>query len=113
MTRHKNDLRRHRLQWALSQQQVADLVGLRARSVISSYELGDHAPNLRGILALQFVFGVSIATLYPKLADAVEDEVMRQAAILEADQRGRTDRVAQKTQQLLREMLARASAPTL
>jgi transcriptional regulator with XRE-family HTH domain len=106
---HTNYLRFHRKQWALSQGQLAQLVGLKARSVVSSYEFGKSTPDLRFALALQFVFGVPLEALYPTLSEEIEDEVIRNAAALDEACRGRNDATAARVGEFLRHMLSRAS----
>ena len=104
---HRNTLRVHRKQWALSQTDLAHLLGLRARSVVSDYELGAEMPNVRVALAYQLVFGVSLKVLFPDLADEVEDDIIRRAAQLDAKLRHRTDADAAQAAKLLREMISR------
>ena len=105
---HTNTLRRHRKQWALTQQQVAELIGLRARSVISSYELGHGTPNLRSALAFEMVFGVPMAALYPNLLEDIEEAVMRQALTLDEAHRERNDGTAVRIRELLHRLLSQA-----
>ena len=105
---HTNTLRRHRKQWALTQQQVAELIGLRARSVVSSYELGHGTPNLRSALAFQLVFGVPLTALYPNLSEDIEDAVMRKALTLDEVHRGRNDGTAVRVRELLQRLLSQA-----
>ena len=102
---HTNTLRRHRKQWALTQQQVAELIGLRARSVVSSYELGHGTPNLRSALALELVYGIPLTALFPTLSCEIEDDVMRRALKLDEAHRGRNDGAAVRIRELLQRLL--------
>ena len=105
---HTNHLRLHRRHWALSQTQVADLLGLKARSLVSRYENGRGAPHLRSVLAYQFIFGVPADQLFPHLHRSVSDEVMRRAAALDETCRGRTDLASRRRAELLQAMSSRA-----
>ena len=105
---HRNTLKFHRKKWALSQADIAHLVGIKARSVISVYEAGAKLPQLRAILAYQFVFGASLEMLFPNLAKEVEEQVMRRAAALDAKVRHRTDATAIAVRQLLQDLISRA-----
>jgi DNA-binding XRE family transcriptional regulator len=109
---HTNYLRFHRKQWALSQREVAHLVGHRARSVVSAYELGRIAPWARYAVAYQFVFGVRLETLFPGMTREVEEEVVRRAAELDRASRGREDAGARRKLELLGEIVSRADDPS-
>ncbi|MFI4973060.1 MAG: helix-turn-helix transcriptional regulator [Caulobacterales bacterium] len=102
-------LRTHRKAWALSQQQIADLVGIRARSVISSYERGVNSPSFRTALAYQFVFGVPLTKMFPDLAGEIEEDVMRRALQIDEAHRNRTDATAVRAREFLQQLLGRAS----
>ena len=105
-----NHLRLHRRQWALSQTQMADLLGLKARSLVSRYEHGRGTPHLRSVLAYQLIFGVSPEHLFPNLRQSVADDVMRRAAALDEACRGRGDAASQRRAKLLEAMVDRAGA---
>lgn len=107
---HANHLRRHRRQWALSQEQVALLLGLRARSIVSKYERGRGTPQLRYALAYQFVFGVRLEDLFPDLSRDVVDRVMQAAARLDEQSRDQGDPAAQRRAEFLRAMIRRATS---
>lgn len=105
---HHNRLRFHRKQWGLSQAQVAHLQGFRSRSVISGHEFRGVLPNVRAILAYQFIFGVTLDDLFPDITKDVHDHVMRQAAELDRKVRDRTDDTGRRIQQFLDGLLTRA-----
>lgn len=107
---HTNHLRFHRKQWALSQGQLAHLVGLRARSVISSYELGRADPGLRFALAYQFIFGVRLEALFPGVSKEIQDEIMRRAVSLDEACRDKNDPTSARVLELLQEMSVRADS---
>lgn len=105
---HTNHLRLHRRQWALSQTQIADLLGLKARSLVSRYENGRGAPHLRSLLAYQIIFGEPVERLFPQLHQSVTDEVMRRATALDETCRGRSDPASRRQAKLLEAMISRA-----
>lgn len=105
---HFNILRSHRRQWALSQSEVAHLIGLKARSSVSRYELDRALPALRTAVAYEFVFGVSLSELFPALAVDVVEEVMRRAAELDEVYWGRADPRSVRVQEFLQALSKRA-----
>ncbi len=105
---HTNQLRRHRRHWALSQRQLAHLLGLRARSVISNHELGTRLPALRLALGYQFIFGASLDTLFPKLRHEVETEIVGRATRLDEECREGASAQAARIREFLQELVSRA-----
>lgn len=105
---HHNTLRFHRKQWGLSQADVARLQGFRSRSVISAHEFRGVLPNVRVMLAYQFIFGVTLDDLFPDITREVHDQVMRQAAELGRRVRSRTDHTGRRLQEFLDSLLTRA-----
>jgi transcriptional regulator with XRE-family HTH domain len=76
---HKSLLRIHRKRSGLSQKELANLLGYKNAAVISRLERGQCPPRLWQFLALEIVFGVRLAELFPPLFVNVEDDVMRRA----------------------------------
>jgi DNA-binding XRE family transcriptional regulator len=105
---HHNRIRFHRKHWALSQADLARLLGFRSRSVISGHEFGGVLPNVRAMLAYQLIFGVTLDDLFPDITKEVHDHVMRQAAELDRRVRSRTDDAGRRIQQFLDGLLTRA-----
>ena len=105
---HLNYLSLHRKKWALSQRELAGLLGHASRSVVSRLELGGGRPSLRFALACQAVFGLGVADLFPDLFDQHQDAVMRRAAAFDAQLRGRTDPASVRKRELLAAMVERA-----
>jgi transcriptional regulator with XRE-family HTH domain len=104
---HRNYLSLHRKRWALSQRELALLLGHQSRSVVSRLELGKGRPSLPFVLRCETVFGVGFAELFPDLADETHEVVMRQAAQLDLQVRGCTDAASARKRTLLLEMVER------
>jgi transcriptional regulator with XRE-family HTH domain len=75
-------LHTHRLRSALSEQELANLLGLKSASAISRFETGARSPTIAAALACQVLFDVTPAALFPKLYANVEEAVMRNAHVL-------------------------------
>lgn len=106
-----NELALMRRKFALTQEDVAALVGISQTSV-GRIEGGDERTidNLRleTALALQVVFGRRPERLLPDLFNRVEDAVMRQAAELDRSLDGQMDKAAEHKRALLADMMRRA-----
>lgn len=77
-------LRTYRRTWALSQRELAELVGDISASNVSKFETLARVPSLEVALAFETVFDVSAEDLFPALSFAVRREVLRNAAALNA-----------------------------
>lgn len=64
----KNNLKKLRTTKNLTQQDVADILGLNAVDRISRWENGTKAPNLINLFRLSGIYEVSVESLYPDLA---------------------------------------------
>lgn len=101
-----------RKRWAVSQRELAHLVGV-GQAVISRYEQGQLTPGARTLMALEIVFGKSGKHLFPSLHEQIEEEVMRRAAALDRGLRGRTDPGSVRKQRLLNRMADRRDNASL
>ena len=70
-------LHAHRLHSALSEHELATLLGLKSASNISRIEPGARRPKIEAALAYQVLFDIPPAELLPKLYGDVEEAVMR------------------------------------
>jgi transcriptional regulator with XRE-family HTH domain len=104
---HQTYVRRNRKRWALTQDELAFLVG-RTQAQLSRYEAGDGMPDFDAVLSLQVIFGQSPRALFPDLYRAVEERVMRRAAEFDRTLSRRHDRPAQIKRDLLVGMAHRA-----
>lgn len=106
---HITYVRRTRRRWALSQPELAQLLGI-SQSVISRIETGDLVPGTSLAFGLQVIFGQSPRALFPGLYSTVEDAVMAQAAELDRALGARKDYATETKRRLLTAMALRASA---
>lgn len=66
-TRFKNYLFRLRRIRRLTQKQLAVLLGLRSREVITKYERGQRLPSLRTAMLMEIVLGARLSEIYVDL----------------------------------------------
>ena len=72
-------LRRYRLRAALTQKEMAHLLGCQSPATVCQYEARKREPDLRAALAYQVVFGVPLVELFPGIHLQVEQEVLIRA----------------------------------
>lgn len=96
-------IRAYRRRYALTQDQLADLLGV-SRDIVYRLERGTTTPDLILALKLEFIFAVPVAALYPSLNTRLEERVMRHAKELYEALEGRTDRCAAARRELLERM---------
>ena len=101
-------LRIHRKRWALSQQELADLLGL-SRTTITRLENESESTRLVTAFGLMVVFGIKTEVMQKNLYTQVEDAVMRNAAALDEKLRGKTDAKSLRKIELLSDMVRRAT----
>jgi transcriptional regulator with XRE-family HTH domain len=97
----KNYLRSNRKRLALSQGEVAFLIGRRGAAKISGYERYMREPNLRAALALEVIYKRSVSELFDGLYHEVEKEIAERAKILNH----RLDRKSKQMAALKRQIL--------
>lgn len=102
----------HRKRWALSQDELADLLGI-SQAHVCRIEGSEAAKTtkLETVLGLQVIFGRAPRTLFNTLYEAVEDAVMARAAQLDLALRDKQDPDSIKKKNLLAAMLKRATSP--
>jgi len=72
-------LRRYRLRAALTQKEMAHLLGSQSPATVCQYEARKREPDLRTALAYQAVFGVPVEALFPGIHREVERDVLSRA----------------------------------
>ena len=80
-----NYLVSNRKRLALSQKEVAFLLGNKGGAKVSRYERFDREPSLETTLALEVIFQRSASELFGGLYQKIEQEVIKRAKVL-ADQ---------------------------
>ena len=104
---HLTNVRRTRRRWALSQSELASLMGI-SQSIVSRLETGESIPDATLALRLQVVFGHSPRALFPGLYGSVEDAVMANAATFDRTLGERQDYATQTKRRLLTALVHRA-----
>lgn len=70
-----NRLMLYRKRMKLSQKEVAAILGLRSPGVLSRYERGTSLPPLERALALEIVYRVPVAFLFPEHYESMRTEL--------------------------------------
>jgi transcriptional regulator with XRE-family HTH domain len=93
-----NHLRANRKSSALSQDEVAFLLGNQNGAQVCRYEQFDRVPSLETALAFEAMFKRSVSELFPGLYQRIEKEVaVRAKALAEKTGRGKSNqRIARK-----------------
>lgn len=105
---HSHSLHLLRKRWALSQQELADLLSI-SRSALVRLEAGVESVRLITAYGLLVVFGIEGQIQQTDIYGQVEEAVMNKAALLDAKLRGKTDATSLRKLELLSDMVRRAS----
>ena len=87
-------VRRHRLRAALTQKEMAHLLGCQSPATVCQYEARKREPDLRTAFAYQVVFGLPVDVLFPGIYREVEQEVISRASRLSEQLTGADDTIA-------------------
>ena len=103
-----HSLRQFRKQYALTQEEMAFLLGCNSGTQVTHYERLRRQPSAETILTYQAVFGVPGDTLFPVLYEQVEEKIKKRAHELAERIRhnDNSDRAQQKLT-LLNEIVSR------
>jgi DNA-binding XRE family transcriptional regulator len=105
-----NYVRTERRRWALTQEELAGLLGFESRTSVSRIEQGKYVPNLETALALEVIFGTAPRIMFPVIFGETEEQVMQHAKMLyEASEQSSKPRERRK-RDLLEAALKRATA---
>lgn len=100
-------LRSRRRKWALTQRELAELVGAISEDAIYRYETLASKPSLEVMLGFEIVFDESPHALLPALMASVRRTVRRNAATLQDRLAERTDARSLRKRQLLDDIITR------
>lgn len=106
----KSYLRSHRLRWGFTQAELAFLLGIKSRTVVSRIERHDRRPALTVALAAEVLFGQAQLELFPGLYTEVEEAVMRRVYELYEQLQGAASDATKTKLDFLEDVLARAVA---
>ena len=102
-----NYVRTCRQRHALTEDDLAFLMGQRCGTVVSKLENGARVPPLAGALALQVIFGLPPKSIFPEFYEHVEDQVMARARDLYEQLEDQTDPRSVAKRELLEAMARR------
>ena len=105
---HSHSLQLMRKRWALSQQELADLLSI-SRSALVRLEAGVESVRLVTAYSLLVVFGIEGQIQQTDIYGQVEEAVMNKGALLDTKLRGKTDATSLRKLELLSDMVRRAS----
>ncbi|MCC8977599.1 helix-turn-helix transcriptional regulator [Bradyrhizobium acaciae] len=72
----KRYLRSYRLRFALSQAELAYLIGCKGRNRVSDLERGVREPTLAEMLSLYILFGTEVVELFPAFFAEIEGAIL-------------------------------------
>lgn len=101
-------LRTHRRKWALTQKELAFLLGRKSSTQVSRLEKGKRIPSMDIVLACEVLFGLTPRSFFPKLYADIEEIVLVRAAMLYKRLDKETSRVAMRKKEFLSAALKRA-----
>ena len=96
LSKHRHSyLKSYRLKAALTQAELAGLLGLTANAV-SQYELGKRRVPTEVLVAAEVIFGVRGAKVFPALYNSVEEDLAIRALALHDHLSGKQDPASRK-----------------
>src|SRR5262245_61702995 len=108
--RHKSYLRPNRRRWGLTQEELAFLIGVHSRTVISRLEGSDREPSLRSALVCALVFNLTPIELFPGLLNDIHVDLLFRATELYEKLQCDTSKTTRMKLDLLEELLTRIQA---
>jgi DNA-binding XRE family transcriptional regulator len=105
--KHKTYVRTHRRRWGLTQDELAFLIGVNSRSMVSRVEGLKRRPHLATAFAFWVVFGVPPFELFPELLTEVEEGVLQRSRELYDTLQGNPSKATRTKLDLLEAVFAR------
>ena len=105
--RFKSYLRPLRRRWGFTQHELAYLLGVASRTIISRVEGGKRTPSLAAALALSIVFDATQPQLFPGVISSVQESVLRGANELYEALQGDPSKATRIKLDFLEEVIAR------
>src|SRR4051812_26389174 len=85
---HKTYLRTHRRRWALTQGELAFLIGTKGNTIVSRIEDQKRSPSLAAAFICELVFATPLVDIFPGLVSEITEGVLERARILYDDLQG-------------------------
>ena len=102
-------LRTYRRKWALSQRELAQLLGGTNRSKISRYERLVRTPNREALIGLEFIFSGQSGQLFPTIELSIVRAVMGNAVELRDVLIAKSDAASVRKCRLLGDLISRSA----
>ena len=106
----KTYVRPLRRRWALTQRELAFLVGAKSGTVVSRIEGLKRSPSLPVTVACALVFGTALPDLFPHLHSQIRDEVLRRVSELYDELQGNPSKETRVKLDFLETVLTRLEA---
>jgi len=103
----KSYLRPLRRRWGFTQRELAFLMGVKSRTVISRIEGSKRKPSLTAIFICVLVFDTSASELFPGLISELYEDVFRRANELYEELQGDPSKTTRLKLDFLEQLLAR------
>jgi len=91
-----------------TQQELAFLMGVKSRTVISRIEGSKRRPSLTAIFICAFVFNTSLSEVFPGLISELHEAVLRRANELYEELQGNPSKTTRIKLDFLEQLLARS-----
>jgi len=101
-------LRTHRRKWALSQGELAELLGGITADAISKYETLARPPSSELLIACEFVFEQPALALFPAMSLAIAREILGNARAIRGRLADRSDAQSVRKRLLLDNLIIRS-----
>lgn len=101
-------LRTHRRKWAITQKELAFILGHKSPTHISRLEQGKRIPSKDVVLACEVLFGIPPRKCFPKLYAEIEETVLARAATLYERLNQENSKAATRKKEFLSAALQRA-----
>jgi transcriptional regulator with XRE-family HTH domain len=101
-------LRALRLQWGLTQEELAALLPKASRNRVSFVERGLRLPNAEEILAYRLIFGLGVHDVFRRYCSDVDEIVMRRAYRMHQKLKSDGRPIAGRKRELLEQLRTRA-----
>lgn len=106
---HLSRLKKHRRAWALSQRELAMLLGGKSRVAVTLYETQRRKPSLEALISFELIFGSPVHSLFPSLALAVARTVRKNAVRMREGLCAKSDAASVRKCRLLDDLITRST----
>lgn len=102
-------VRRFRLAWALTQRELAELLGSVTGDSVSGYERLASMPGHEALIALELLFGAHAYDLFPAVGLSVVSAVLNSAVSMRDALKALSDAASARKRQFLDELIIRST----